>query len=338
MRSTNLSSLSFEEAARAWLETRKPYLAAKTIHEYGLNIRTLAAFFGEMKLSEITGDQIRAYQKMRLGVCGPFAINHECSVLQQMLKRIGRWAEIEPEFQALPLPKEKRGRALSDQERARLIKAASSNPNWYAAYLFMMISLNTTTGPKETATLRLKDVDIEGGKLYVQPEGAKNAHRMRRIPLNDEALAATQLAVARAKSLGACEPEHYIFPFRINRKIYDVTRHQTTFKTAWKKILEAAGMQRFRRYDCRHHAMTVLLENPDTSEETAESIAGHISREMKKAYSHIRLEAQRKAVEGLVAPKKEPRRRVSEKGGEREEVADLARDFLKAITKLLKTG
>jgi hypothetical protein len=28
-----------------------------------------------------------------LETCGPFAINHECSVLQQMLKRIERWPE-----------------------------------------------------------------------------------------------------------------------------------------------------------------------------------------------------------------------------------------------------
>jgi integrase len=43
-------------------------------------------------------------------------------------------------------------------------------------------------------------------------------------------------------------------------------------------------------YDLRHHAMTALLENPEVSEETVEDLAGHVSRRMKKRYSHIRME------------------------------------------------
>jgi DNA-binding CsgD family transcriptional regulator len=57
------------------------------------------------------------------------------------------------DYQALPLPKEKRGRALSDSERERLLRVAQSNPNWEAAYLAAGISVNTTAGPKETASL-----------------------------------------------------------------------------------------------------------------------------------------------------------------------------------------
>ncbi len=52
-------------------------------------------------------------------------------------------------------------------------------------------------------------------------------------------------------------------------------------------------------YDLRHHAITALLENPHVSEETVEAIAGHISREMKKRYSHVRMDARRKAVSQL---------------------------------------
>jgi len=114
----------------------------------------LGAFFGEMRVQEITGDQIRAYQQMRLEKCGPSGINHECSVLQQVLKRIGRWAEIAHNYQALPLSKEKRGRALEAEEKERLFRLSATNPKWEAAFLFAIISVNTTAGPKETATLR----------------------------------------------------------------------------------------------------------------------------------------------------------------------------------------
>src|SRR5579872_2584902 len=184
MRTLQLGQLVFKSAADGWLETRKPYLSPKTIHEYELNIKTLSAFFGEVRLPEITADMLRAYQRIRLTQCGPFAINHECSVLQQMLKRIGKWPEIAPDYQPLPLPKEKRGRALRDEERAKLLRVANSRESWKAAYLFAVISVNTSAGPKETMTLRLKDIDLGERILTVQPGGAKNVHRLRRIPLN----------------------------------------------------------------------------------------------------------------------------------------------------------
>ncbi len=336
MRTLQLGQLVFKSAADGWLETRKPYLSPKTIHEYELNIKTLSAFFGEVRLPEITADMLRAYQRMRLTQCGPFAINHECSVLQQMLKRIGKWPEIAPDYQPLPLPKEKRGRALRDEERAKLLRVANSRESWKAAYLFAVISVNTSAGPKETMTLRLKDIDLAERILTVQPGGAKNVHRIRRIPLNDEAFEAVKLALARAKSLGSTAPDNYLFPFRVKKSHYDPTRHQTTLKTAWTSLRAAAGLQGFRLYDLRHHAITVLLENADVSDETAEAIAGHISREMKKQYSHIRIEARRAAVEALkpkpVAasrPKKPPKSTSTVND------VELARQMLEMAGKLL---
>ena len=203
------------------------------------------------------------------------------------------------DYQALPLPKKKRGRALAPEEKDRLFKLSATNPNWEAAFLFGLISVNTSAGPKETATLRLKDIDLERRLLSVQLEGAKNEHRFRPIPLNEEAVKAVTLAIARARRLGAVSPNHYLFPFRIHRSLFDPTRHQTTFKGAWLRMVATANLQGFRMYDLRHHAITVLLEDPHVSEETVEAIAGHISREIKKRYSHVRMDARRKAVSGL---------------------------------------
>jgi integrase len=304
---TALTQMPFAAACEAYLESRRPYIATKTHHEYQLNIKTLAVFFGELRLQEIDGDLIRAYQRTRKLKCGPFAINHECGFLCLIRKRIGLPIE---DYQPLPLPKEIRGRALSDEERVRLLRVAESNPHWEAAYLATMISVNTSAGPKETATLRLKDIDLQRDVIRVQPGGAKNVHRVRTIPLNDESRAAVKSALDRSQRLGAVQPEHYLFPFRRKRgnrhsgaDHYDPTNHQTTFKTAWLALKRAAHIPNFRMYDLRHHAITALLENPEISEETAEDIAGHISRRMKKRYSHIRMKYRRAAVEAI-GPKK----------------------------------
>jgi hypothetical protein len=64
-------------------------------------------------------------------------------------------------------------------------------------------------------------------------------------------------------------------------------------------LVAAAELPGFRMYDLRHHALTALLEHPGTSEETVQSIAGHVSRQMLKRYSHVRLDAKRTALSAL---------------------------------------
>jgi hypothetical protein len=135
-----------------------------------LNLRTLGRAFRETKLREITADQIRAYQAMRTSQkCGPSGVNHECSVLQQMLKRIGKWHEIEHQFQALRLPDNGPGRVLSPDERTRLFKVSARKENWEGAFLFAVLSINTSAGPKELLTLRLKDVDFDSLRPIPMP-------------------------------------------------------------------------------------------------------------------------------------------------------------------------
>src|SRR5579863_5288964 len=141
-----LTQLPFDKACAAWLESRRPYISEKTHYEYQLNIKTLDSFFGELRLQEIDADLVRAYQRMRQTSCGAFAINHECGLLCQIRKRIGLPLT---DYQPLPLPKEQRGKVLSDKQRERLLRVAASNPNWQAAYLFACISVNTSAGPKE---------------------------------------------------------------------------------------------------------------------------------------------------------------------------------------------
>jgi site-specific recombinase XerD len=220
-----------------------------------------------------------------------------------MLKRIGKWQEIEPQFQALRVPDNGPGRVLSPEERTRLFQVSARKENWEGAFLFAVLSINTSAGPKEILTLRLKDVDLENKVINIQPEGAKNTGRIRSIPLNEESFKAAQLAIERANKLSAVSPDHYLFPFRICGNYiagkYDPARHQTSFKTAWLRMIAAAELPGLRMYDLRHHCITSLLEDPRVSEGTVEAIAGHLGPRMMKRYSHIRSAAKRSAVCGL---------------------------------------
>jgi integrase len=243
-RESNLACLLFKKAAAAWLETRRPFLSPRSFEDYGKYIETLALFFGELKLTEIAPDHLRAYQKIRMARAGGRRINQELGVIQQILKRIGRWQDVGFDYQRLPEPKQSPGRALSDQEYARLFRVAQSRPEWEMAYLFAAISVNTTCGPKEVYTLRLRDINLEEGFLRVQPDGAKNAHRIRIIPLNPIARAAIERVLELAGKRGSKQPDHYLFPFRVRGNgtwgIYDPTQRCKSCQGAWRKLLERA--------------------------------------------------------------------------------------------------
>jgi len=308
--SAELKHLPFSEALGLFIESRKPYISPKTYREYRFNLKPLSRFFGDTKLERITADKIRQYQSVRTAEgCGPSGINHEGSILQQLLKRTGFWRELEYDYQPLPRPKSPVGRAMSDAEESELLRIAKSRHRWESLYLFILISLNTTAGPQETLTLRRQDVDLAKRLMKVNAEGAKNVHRMRPIPLNDVAFEALKYALTVAEERGSMLPEHYIFPFRIsgNGHTYkcDPTRHAKGFRGSWEQVTIAAGIENLRMYDLRHTAISRLYENPENSEETIEQIAGHQGTAMKKRYAHIRLEAKRAALASLVPMRNE---------------------------------
>ena len=73
----------------------------------------------------------------------------------------------------------------------------------------------------------------------------------------------------------------------------DPTRPITSFKTAWAKVREKAGVKG-RWHDNRHTLVTELAES-GAGDEVIMSIAGHVSRAMLSRYSHVRMEAKRRA-------------------------------------------
>ena len=67
-------------------------------------------------------------------------------------------------------------------------------------------------------------------------------------------------------------------------------------RTDIRAVKSPLGGLRF--HDLRHHAITELSEG-QASDPTIMSIAGHISPKMLRHYSHVRLDAKRKALSGL---------------------------------------
>ncbi len=79
----------------------------------------------------------------------------------------------------------------------------------------------------------------------------------------------------------------------------DPTRPVTSFKTAWTKVRQQAGVKG-RWHDNRHTLVTALAES-GAGDEVIMSIAGHVSRAMLSRYSHVRMEAKRRALDEIAA-------------------------------------
>jgi integrase len=79
---------------------------------------------------------------------------------------------------------------------------------------------------------------------------------------------------------------------------FDPTRPVKSWRTAWRRLTKKAGLPGFRFHDLRHTAITSLAES-GAADSTIMAIAGHVSQKMLDRYSHIRMEAKRKAIEVL---------------------------------------
>jgi integrase len=302
--------LAFTEAAERFLADKTPHLAPKSTRRQGDLLKPLKKFFASAKLSSLTAESIRSYisHRKQAGLSST-TINMEIAILGQLLRRAKRWHIVSDEIKRLPTSSGP-GRALSLEEKIRLRKAASSRPEWEIARLAMTLALNTTMRGCELKGLRWRDVDFIEHTLDVRRATTKTDAGERVIPLNPEAWAAILELRQRIRTFYGAEPQPdwYVFPAgegqgpRIgsNRTTVkpDPTRPMCGWRTAWRKLTRAAGLLGLRFHDLRHHAITELAEG-QASDQVIRSIAGHVSQRMLEHYSHVRLDAKRKALEAL---------------------------------------
>ena len=287
--------LPFEEAAAQYLNQREKRLAERTIQFETERLVPLNKYFGSRSLGRITAYDIAAYQQARAedGISG-HTINMEIGVVQRMLKKAKRWALLAEDVTRYPEASHI-GWALTLEQKQLLFMTAGQRPSWMVAHCAATLAVTTTCRGVELKNLMWLNVDLFKTVLMVQR--SKNDSGRRTIPLNQDAVEALVRLRKRAEALGCAEPEHYVFPACEHGHI-DPTRHQKSWRTAWRNLREAAGLKSFRFHDLRHTAITEMAEAgaPDA---TLMAIAGHMSRRMLEHYSHVRMKAKREAVEIL---------------------------------------
>ena len=249
-----------------------------------------------MKLSAITAASIAEFQRVRheAGIANR-TINMDVGVLSRVLKFSGRWRFLADHVRPLPEHRQIIGRALTPEEQRRLFVAAARNPDWEHVYCAAVVAANTSMRPMEVKHLRRCDVDLHKKVAVIRRSKNQSSHRI--LPLNASALKALGRMVERLDQLGFVESHHYLWPVCQWGKI-DPTRSLRKWDTAWRALREEAGLPGLRFHDLRHTVITELAEM-GVADHVMESITGHLSRKMLEQYSHVRIDAKRKALDAL---------------------------------------
>src|SRR5215469_16844742 len=298
----------FSIAAEDWLKTRSG-IAPATERSYKLAISNLKAVFGKQLLCDISAQDLAAYQTRRKREeVSNRTVNLELGVLRSILRRHRVWEAIAADVDFLkenPSP----GRALTVEEETSLLDAASKS-RCRSLYPVVMLAINTGMRASEIRGLKWVQVDFLAKSLTVG-KSKTAAGTGRVIPLNSRAVAV--LSHWRGFFAGV-EPEHYVFPHEKyglagndrKRCAYEIfpTEPMHRWKVAWESARRAANVS-CRFHDLRHTFISRLAES-QASDSTVMALAGHVSRAMMERYSHIRMEAKRKAVDTLSGTDFEP--------------------------------
>lgn len=303
-----LAKLLFPEAARKWLETRKPFLKPRTYYGYEQCIERLSVFFYALPLQGVHIGHLRTYQSQRLineghawpKLAGPSIINHELSIMQSVLKRAKLWKPFKYTYEPLPVPRKRKKKTMTDDEELHLLRVAGGRPSWELAFWVASITENTSASGTELRYLLHEDLHLNDEIPWIRIDDAtvKNEYRGRIIALNPAALWYLKKCVIRAKTLGSSEPQHFLFPHRLKPGIWNPCRPAgaSWMRRSFAQLRKATGFDWLTPHCLRHQCATLMYEN-ETDEMTIQHTMGHQSAQMSREYSHNRLKKQKKALD-----------------------------------------
>jgi hypothetical protein len=296
-------TVMFEEAALNWLEIKKrQQRKPRTIEMYQWYIRNLSRKFAGILLSQIQIKHIQEYQQRRKLSAGPSCVNHEINTLAQILRQADLWRVMEKQYCPLPLPDWTPPKVLTAEEEERFFRVAAGNPDWSVAYWAVSLTNNTSAKGTELRQLQIKHLKLEQETptIHIPDDAVKNELGARVVPLNDVAEKQIRRILKRAHALGAWSPEHYVFPYRIKKNIYDVTRPASPkfLRTAFRSMRRATGLEWLQPRNFRNQVIARLFEK-GTPEETIISIAGPQSIKMSRYYSLIKISAKAEALRAI---------------------------------------
>lgn len=285
------------------------------------NVKNLKVQFGHLyplRLDELTAWHVDRYRvdRKNQGIQDA-TVNRDVTRLKAVLNKAVEWGALpaNPLASVKPIKVDKTGvvRWLSTDEEARLrlalverdarIRAERASGNrWrqarskplYPAILehqygdhltpMVLVSMNTGLRLGELTGLLWSDINLEQRVLTVRVPNAKGK-KARHVPLNREAVQVLTTWLEQ----------------RTGEAVFPNMRGQNMGhpKNAWLALLAAAGIEKFRWHDLRHHfASRLVMAGVDLN--TVRDLLGHGDIKMTLRYAHLAPEHKAAAVERLM--------------------------------------
>ena len=161
------SRLPFGDAADRFIADRLPRLAPRSVQTEKERVKPIKAGIGSVPVWRLTVEQVRTYLRERKAAGRANAtLNRELDIIRGVLKRAKRWHHFAEEIRPYPV-RENIGRALTYEEKVRLLKRANARPEWQNAVWAARLALNTTMRGCEIKGLRWRDVDMMGRTVTI---------------------------------------------------------------------------------------------------------------------------------------------------------------------------
>jgi len=241
------------------------------------SIRTLARWFGDKKLHQITPLALERYKRERSQEVSRSTVNRELACLKHIFSKAVVWdlADDNP-VKKVKLFKEPPGRVrfLSLEEIRRLL--AASTPHLRP---IIMVALLTGMRKGEILRLQWKDLDFERGLIHVR--NSKNGED-RRVAMSRE---------VEAILGGLPRTQAGVFTHPDGSPVANI-------KTCFENAVQRAQLEDFSFHDLRHTFASYMMMN-GAEILTVSRILGHKTLNMTLRYAHLSPSFQREAMERL---------------------------------------
>lgn len=242
--------------------TREVLPLKKTARDLRYRIGSLARWWGERRISDVTAAACRAYEKSKTSAAARVDLKYLQSAIHHWHREHGPLAFV-PRL-TLPAAPAPRTRFLNRHEAARLLWAARRTPHLAR---FILLGLYTGSRPGVLLALRWDQVILKTGILHRRPEKAAHASNKRAPPVRLGRRILTHLR--RWQRLDSGRTTHIVH-FH-GQKIGNL-RH------AWLAACERAGLGReVVPHSLRHTRATWLMQKGAP----AWDVAGHLGMTVK---------------------------------------------------------
>jgi len=305
---TCLASSNVQEFLKSWLQRKRVEVEPGTFAKYQNVIAQFQTFLGprkEVDLAHLTTKDVAGFRDSLADRLSPATANVAIKVLRSALSDANRDGllneNVAARVKGVSAKNETQRRAFTLPELKRIIEAADDE--WKGMILF---GLYTGQRLKDLATLTWQNLDLsrnelrfvtgKTGRQQIIPFAGPLLRYIAALPASDDP---KQPVFSRAAAI----VQRTGLVGMLSRQFYDLMASVGLVQTrTHKKSGKGRSVKRTQNeisFHCLRHTATSLMKNAGISSAIVQEFIGHDSPEISANYTHIEMDAMRKAAESL---------------------------------------